>query len=362
MIAYENLAKLNQEFEEQYKFKFEQLLIKGWFILGSEVAEFEKNFAEYCGVKYCIGVANGLDALELGLNVFNFPPGSEVIVPSNTYIATILAIINAGFIPVLVEPDIETYNIDPGLIEEKITKRTKAIMVVHLYGQPAEMLPISEIAIKYNLEIIEDCAQAHGATLCGKMMGTFGKIGAYSFYPTKNLGALGDAGAIITSDDEIYKKLRALRNYGSEKKYYNKFIGRNSRLDEMQAAFLNLKLPSLSKMNEHKKRMANIYNTVLTDLIIKPITKENASHVYHIYNIRTRRRDELKSFLLHEGIQTEIHYPVAPNHQEGYAQFFSQEYPISEEIHATTLSLPISYSASEEDVYYVAEKINEFFN
>jgi dTDP-4-amino-4,6-dideoxygalactose transaminase len=361
-IPYENLQFLNSGFEDAINIKFSQFLSKGWYILGDEVNRFENNFAEYCGAKYCIGVANGLDALELGLAVFNFPAGSEIIVPSNTYIASILSIINAGHIPVLVEPDISTYNIDSSFIEEKITDNTRAILVVHLYGQLAQMDQIQRIANKFNLEIIEDCAQAHGAKFKGQIAGTFGKIGAYSFYPTKNLGALGDAGAIITSDEHIYAKLKALRNYGSEKKYYNKFIGRNSRLDELQAAFLNIKLPELDNINKHKRKIAAIYNSKIENRVIKPVEKSENYHVYHIYNIRSTQRDKLKQYLLENGVNTEIHYPVSPNNQEGYKLYFdNQQFPISEEIHATTLSLPISYSTSIEDAQYVAEKVNEFF-
>lgn len=361
-IPYENLQILNSDFEDALKIKFSEFLSNGWYILGEEVNKFENNFAEYCGAKYCIGVANGLDALELGLSVFNFPKGSEVIVPSNTYIASILSIVNTGFNPILVEPDKKTYNINTALIEEKITSNTKAIMVVHLYGQTADMDEIIRIAKKYNLEIIEDCAQAHGAKFKGQIAGTFGRIGAYSFYPTKNLGALGDAGAIITSDEHIYTKLKALRNYGSEKKYYNKFIGRNSRLDELQAAFLNIKLKALNKINEHKRKIAQIYDEQISNSVIKPIEGPDNYHVYHIYNIRTNNREELKSFLLENGVSTEIHYPVSPNKQQGYNNIFlNQTYSISEEIHATTLSLPISYATSEEDAYYIATKINQFF-
>lgn len=363
IIPYENLNILNREFESEFRKKLNVFIEKGWYILGDEVKLFEANFAKYCNAKYCIGVANGLDALELGLKVFDFAAKSEIIVPSNTYIATILAIINSGHIPVLVEPNIDTYNIAEDLIEERITKKTRAIMVTHLYGQIAQMDVICEIAKKYNLEIIEDCAQAHGATLNGKMVGTFGKIGAFSFYPTKNLGALGDAGAIITNDEKIYEKLKALRNYGSEKKYYNKFIGRNSRLDELQAAFLNVKLPFLNKINNHKRELAALYTFCLTDQVVKPIEIENSFHVYHIYNIRTPKRDELKRYLLDNGINTEIHYPLAPNKQEGYLEYFANILcPISEEIHCTTLSLPISYATSKEDVERVIEKINNFFN
>ena len=361
-IPYENLQILNSDFEDTMKVKFSEFISNGWYILGEEVNKFEKSFAKYCGAKYCVGVANGLDALELGLAIFNFPAGSEIIVPSNTYIASILSIINAGHIPVLIEPDISTYNIDSSLIEEKITYNTRAILVVHLYGQVSQMDEIQRIANKFNLEIIEDCAQAHGAKFKGQFAGTFGRIGAYSFYPTKNLGALGDAGAIITSDEHIYAKLKALRNYGSEKKYYNKFIGRNSRLDELQATFLNVKLPSLNKINEHKRKIAQIYDGQILNSVIKPIEGADNYHVYHIYNIRTTNRDELKSYLLENGVSTEIHYPVSPNKQEGYKNIFLNHiYPISEEIHATTLSLPISYATSEEDAYYIASKINQFF-
>lgn len=363
IIPYENLHLLNKDFEAGFQEKFRTFLEKGWYVLGNEVKQFEDSFAEYCGAKYCLGVANGLDALHLGLLAFDFPEKSEIIVPSNTYIATILAIINTGHIPVLCEPNIQDYNLDPELIEEKITPLTKAIMVVHLYGQTAKMDKITAIAEKYNLEIIEDCAQSHGAVFNGKMTGTFGKIGAFSFYPTKNLGALGDGGAIITSDDVLYEKLKALRNYGSEKKYYNKYIGLNSRLDELQAAFLSVKLPHLDTITKHKQNLAALYDGFLTDKVIKPICIENGSHVYHIYNIRTDRRDELKAYLLENGVNTEIHYPVSPNHQEGYQKYFRNlQFPISEEIHKTTLSLPISYATTEEDARKVIDKINSFFN
>jgi dTDP-4-amino-4,6-dideoxygalactose transaminase len=363
IIPYENLNLLNKKFEQEFKDKFNNFLEKGWYILGDEVKQFEENFANFCNSPYCVTVANGLDALEMGLQVFNFPTKSEIIVPSNTYIATILAIINAGHIPILVEPKLETYNIDEKKIEEKITSKTKAIMVVHLYGQLANMDAITKIATKHNLEIIEDCAQAHGAKFNNKIAGTFGKIGAYSFYPTKNLGALGDAGAIITYDAVIYEKLIALRNYGSHKKYYNKYIGRNSRLDELQAAFLNIKLPFLDEINNHKRKLANLYDLHLTNDVIKPNPLQEGYHVYHIYNIRTQKRDELKQFLLENGIHTEIHYPLPPNQQEGYQKYFSKlSFPISEEIHKTTLSLPISFANTIQDIETVIGKINSFFS
>jgi dTDP-4-amino-4,6-dideoxygalactose transaminase len=362
-VKYENLHLVNKRFEPEFSKKFKDFLNKGWYILGSEVELFEQSFALYNESKFCIGVANGLDAIELGLLAHGFPAKSEIIVPSNTYIASILAIINAGHIPVLVEPDINTYNIDTSKIEDKITNKTKAILVVHLYGNVCDMDKILSISDKYNLEILEDCAQSHGAKYKEIKTGNFGKIGAFSFYPTKNLGALGDAGAIVTSNEELYFKLKALRNYGSEKKYYNKYIGKNSRLDELQAAFLNIKLPYLENINSHKKNLAECYNSNLTDKVIKPIKLGDTTSVYHIYNIRTENRDNLKKYLFENGIQTEIHYPVSPNQQEGYVHFFNTEnYLISEEIHKTTLSLPISYSNTLDEIKYVIDVINRYFH
>jgi len=362
-IKYESLQAVNKQFESEFKNKFNEFLEKGWYILGEEVQNFEKSFAQYNGSKYCIGVANGLDAIELGLIALNFPKKSEIIVPSNTYIATILAIINTGHIPVLVEPNIDTYNIDPEKIEEKITSNTKAILLVHLYGNVCEMPRILAIAEKYKLEIIEDCAQSHGAKYNNIMTGNFGKIGAFSFYPTKNLGALGDAGAIVTSDEALYDKIKALRNYGSEKKYANKYIGRNSRLDELQAAFLNVKLPFLDLINKHKGDIATIYNLGISDKVVKPKSLINTKSVYHIYNIRTDKRDELKSYLFDNGINTEIHYPISPSNQEGYSNLLNnKDFPISELIHKTTLSLPISFATKKEEAYIVVDFINKFFS
>lgn len=362
-IKYESLQAVNKQFEFDFKYKFNEFLEKGWYILGEEVQNFENSFAQYNGSRFCIGVANGLDAIELGIIALNFPDKSEIIVPSNTYIATILAIINAGHVPILVEPNIDTYNIDTEKIEEKITSKTKAILIVHLYGNVCEMPKILGIADKYNLEIIEDCAQSHGAKYNNITTGNFGKIGAFSFYPTKNLGALGDAGAIVTSDEALYTKLKALRNYGSEKKYANKYIGRNSRLDELQAAFLNIKLPFLDLINKHKAEIASIYNFGITDKVVKPIILNNTKSVFHIYNIRTDKRDELKSYLFENGINTEIHYPISPSDQEGYSHLFNnQQFPISELIHKSTLSLPISYATTKEEANIVVDFINKFFN
>ena len=269
MIEYENLGKLNKPFFKKFKRNFSRLLENGWFILGDNVKIFENQFADYCGAKYCIGVASGLDALLLSLKAFNFDSGSEILVPSNTYIATILAIFHANLKPVLVEPNLLTYNIDPDKIASKITNKTAAVVVVHLYGKVCEMDTIIKIANEHGLKIIEDCAQAHGAMYKNKKAGTFGDIGAFSFYPTKNLGALGDAGAVITDNESLYNKISSLRNYGSKIKYKNEYIGYNSRLDEIQASFLNIKLKELDKINEHKRELASIYlNNIREDFIL----------------------------------------------------------------------------------------------
>ena len=359
MIEYESLGRLNKSFEDEYVQCFRELLNSGWYILGKQVATFEEAFAQYCGTKQCIGVASGLDALMLALRCYDFPAGSEVLVPSNTYIATILSILQCGLKPVLVEPDIHTYNIDPLKIEEKITKNTKAIMVVHLYGKACDMEPIMQIAGKYKLPVIEDCAQAHGAMYKGQKVGTFG-IGAFSFYPTKNLGALGDAGAITTNDQEKKDLFMALRNYGSKIKYQNDYIGYNSRLDEIQAGLLSVKLKYLDKINRHKRDLAAIYLKELKDDFIKPSVSSDYFDVYHIFNIRHPKRDELKEYLLKNDIKTDIHYPIPPNKQKAMEGIIIGEYPISEEIHRTTLSLPISFGHTEDDIYKVVETINKF--
>jgi dTDP-4-amino-4,6-dideoxygalactose transaminase len=362
MIYYENLEKVNSPFFEKYKAKFNAILNSGWFILGNEVTQFEIEFAKYCNVNYCVGVANGLDALILALKACDLPKKSEILVPSNTYIATILAILNAGHIPVLVEPNIHTYNIDENLIETKITNKTRAIMPVHLYGRLCNMLKIADIAKKYNLKIIDDAAQAHGALLYGKKAGEWSDLTAFSFFPTKNLGALGDGGAVTTNNSEYAERIRALRNYGSTKKYHNDFIGVNSRLDELQAGFLRIKLKFLDTINAHKNGLAAIYNQELSgNKYVKPITDDNYYHVYHIYNIRHPERDRLKDFLEKNDIKTEIHYPIAPNKQKALSNIFGMEkVPIAEEIHKTTLSLPISYSHSESDVLTVCNFLNSF--
>ena len=360
MIEYENLKKSNEKLFKKYKIIFNETLESGWYILGKNVKKFEREFADYNNAKYCIGVGSGLDALVLSLRAFNFSIGSEIIVPSNTYIATILSIIHNGLKPVLVEPDINSYNIDYKKIEEEITAKTKAIIVVHLYGKPCDMNPILSIAKKYNLKVIEDCAQAHGAQYFKKKVGNFGDFGAFSFYPTKNLGALGDAGAILCNKIGLAEKIKTLRNYGSNEKYHFEKIGYNSRLDELQAGFLSVKLKKLDEINEHKRKLAKIYSTYLKNDFIKPIVDKNYYDVYHIYNVRHKARNKLKEYLFKNDILTEIHYPIPPHRQKSMKLLLKGDYPISEEIHKTTLSLPISYFHSEDDIYKVIEIINKF--
>jgi dTDP-4-amino-4,6-dideoxygalactose transaminase len=360
MIEYENLNQTNKIFCDDYKKSFEDFLDSGWYILGRKVEEFESCYANYCNTSFCVGVANGLDALIISLSSFKFERGSEVIVPSNTYIATILSVLHSGLKPILVEPDINTYNIDANKIEESITHKTKAILVVHLYGKVCEMDKIREIASKYDLRIIEDCAQAHGAKFKGQISGSFGEFGAHSFYPTKNLGALGDGGAITCNDPILMDKVKTLRNYGSKIKYYNEVIGYNSRLDEVQAAFLSIKLKSLNLITEHKRKLAGLYHEHLGGDYIKPEIHPDYHDVYHIYNIRHPKRDNLKEYLLNNGIKTEIHYPIPPHNQPAMQGLIEGRYPISEEIHKTTLSLPISFGHTEDDILRVTEILNNF--
>ena len=365
VIPYENLARTNSPFESEFKSAFNSFVEKGWYILGQEVKSFEEEFSKYIGTKHCIGVASGLDALIIALECLKLPKGSDVLVPSNTYIASILAIVKAGLNPVLVEPDISTYNINPELLESSLTPKTKAILVVHLYGKSCEMDKITSFCKKHDLRLVEDCAQSHGAKFDGKTTGSFGDFGAFSFYPTKNLGALGDAGAICTDNDELAEMARAWRNYGSEKHYHNKYTGINSRLDEIQASFLRIKLRHIEEITEKKRRLAKMYFDGLDkNKFILPLIDERYFDVYHIFQIRHKNRDELKQYLLDNGIKTEIHYPVAPINQEGYKDIFKNQKPtpIAEEIHNTVLSLPVSYGTTEEEVKRIIEVINNFPN
>lgn len=362
MIDYENLGRLNREFFGEYESAFKNVLESGWYILGNEVKNFESDFAKYCDVKHTIGVANGLDALVIALKSLDLPDDSEVIVPSNTYIASILAVVLAGFRPIPVEPDIKTYNIDPNLIEKAITKNTKAILPVHLYGKLCDMEKIMDIAKRHSLYVVEDCAQSHGANYKGKMAGSWGDVNGFSFYPTKNLGALADGGAVTSNNDLLAKKVQTLRNYGSNVKYYNEVVGYNSRLDEVQAAFLSVKLKKLNNITKHKQKLASIYhNEIDSNKFIKPIIQDDYEDVFHIYNIRHKDRDRLREFLLKKEIKSEIHYPLSPNKQKAMVGIIDHyDCPISEEIHSTTLSLPISYFHTEDDIMQVCKALKEF--
>lgn len=360
MIEYENLYKSNQIFFDEYKEEFETFLQNGWFILGENVEKFEKEFATFVGTKHCIGVASGLDAMILALDALGLEKDSEVIVPSNTYIATILAVIRAGLKPILVEPNLQSYNIDPQKIEEKITAKTKAILVVHLYGKACDMQRIQTICQKHQLFLLEDCAQAHYAKFQNQQVGTFG-IGCFSFYPTKNLGALGDGGAITTDNEELANKLKALRNYGSQQKYINRYLGYNSRLDEIQASFLRKKLKLLPKITEHKRELASLYlQGISSEKYILPQVHQDFFDVYHIFNIRHPHRDKLKDYLLSQGIMSEIHYPIPPHKQEAMRGILCGEYPLSQEIHATTLSLPIALFHTKEDILQIIDSLNRW--
>lgn len=363
MIEYENLAKLNAPFFEKYKNVFSEILESGRYVLGENVSKFEEEFAEYNDVSYCVGVGSGLDALRLSLKALEIEDGAEILVASNTYIATILPIIEFGYTPIFVEPDLKTYNIDPSKMAKAITPKTKVVIITHLYGKSCDMGPIMDIVKEHDLKLIEDCAQAHGAKYKGKKVGTFGDFGCFSFYPTKNLGGLGEGGAVITNNFELAKSIRWLRNYGSDRKYYNEIIGYNSRIDEIQAGFLRVKLNNLDDINEHKRKLARIYEEgIINKKFIKPVLQEGFFDVFHIYNIRHPRRDKLKKYLEENGIASAIHYPIPPHKQKAMIGNIFGEYPISEEIHNTTLSLPISYFHTEEDVKKVVDVLNKFDN
>ena len=361
MIKFLDLHKINERFRVQIEEKIKNVIDSGWYLLGKEDEAFEKSFAEYCGVKHCIGCANGLDALKLIIKAYGFGKGDEIIVPANTYIASILAISDNGCTPVLVEPDINTYNINPDLIEEKITDKTRAILVVHLYGQSVRMDKVWELAKKYNLKVIEDSAQAHGAIYQGKRTGNLGDASGFSFYPGKNIGCMGDGGAVTTNDDELAKKIRALRNYGSHIKYHNLYQGSNSRLDEIQAAILSVKLPDLDKDNQKRREISKYYReNIKNPKIVLPKTSDEQSHVWHVFAVRTDKRDELQEYLKQNDIQTLIHYPIPPHKQPAYKEWNNLSFPITEEIHNTILSLPISPVMTDEEVEKVVEVINAF--
>ena len=362
-IPFVSFLPMERELDQELRAAFERVYTRSWYIQGVEDEKFETEFAKYCGIKYCVGVGNGLDSLMLSLKALDIHEGDEIIVPSNTYIATALAVTYVGAVPVFVEPDIRTFNIDPKKIEEKITDNTEAIMPVHLYGQACDMDAIMAIAQKYDLYVIEDCAQAHGAKYKGKKVGTFGDLAGFSFYPGKNLGALGDAGATVTNNKDLADKVRALGNYGSDYKYHHIFKGNNSRLDEMQAAFLSAKLPYLNKMNEERRRIAKKYlEGIVNPDIILPYILPECEPVWHIFAIRTAKRDVLEAYLKENGIGTNKHYPIPIHLQECYKEldFQKGDYPIAEEISATELSLPMYYGMTDEEINYVINKINDF--
>ena len=350
--------KYQQEFEE----KALEVLRSGWYVLGQEVSGFEKEFAEYVGSSYCVGLASGLDALWIAFRVLGIGEGDEVIVQGNTYIASVMGITINGATPVFVEPD-AFYNIDVTKIEEKITERTKAILVVHLYGQASNMTEIMRLAEKYNLRVVEDCAQSHGAKWNGQMTGTFGDVGCFSFYPSKNLGAFGDGGAVVINDEVLDKKFRVFRNYGSEKRYHNMIIGANSRLDEMQAALLRVRLSHLDEINAERADIAAAYTAAINnEKVLLPQIRTGASSVFHQYVVRTDDRDKFMNYLQDRGIGTIIHYPIPPHLAEAY-QYLGYEkgaYPITEAYADTVLSLPMYTGMTQEEIKYVIDVINEY--
>lgn len=363
MIPFVSFKPIENELNNELHAAFERVFDVSWYISGKEGERFEQEFAAYCGTKYCIGCGNGLDALMLSLRALGIGRGDEVLVPSNTYIATALAVTYVGAKPIFIEPDIRTYNMDINRIEEKITSKTKAIIPVHLYGQPAEMNEIMSIAKRNGLMVIEDCAQAHGATYHGQTIGSFGDVSGFSFYPGKNLGALGDAGAVVTNSEEIAKKVRSLGNYGSDYKYHHIYQGYNSRLDEIQAAFLYVKLMHLERMNQERRRIARRYiEEIENEHIILPYVIDDVKPVWHIFAIRCERRDELADYLSSFGIMTNRHYPIPIHLQKAYAELSIQEgeLPIAEKISKTELSIPMYYGLSDEDISFIIEKINLF--
>lgn len=362
-IPFVSFIPMEKELNDDLRGAFDRVFARSWYIEGIEDETFEEAFAEYCGAKFCVGVGNGLDALMLALKALSIGEGDEVIVPSNTYIATALAVTFVGATPIFVEPDIRTFNINPALIEAAITEKTKAIMPVHLYGQACDMDPIMAVAKRYGLKVIEDCAQAHGATYKGQKVGTFGDAAGFSFYPGKNLGALGDAGATVTNDEELSKRIRALGNYGSDYKYHHIYKGNNSRLDELQAAFLAAKLPHLERMNVERRRIASLYTEGIKNTkVITPFVIPDCVPVWHIYGVRCDERDTLEKYLNKKGIGTNKHYPIPMHLQECYKDLNIPQgaLPIAEEISTTQLSIPMYYGMTDEEVQYVIDAINEF--
>ncbi|WP_429069053.1 DegT/DnrJ/EryC1/StrS family aminotransferase [Aeromonas veronii] len=365
MINFLDLKAINNQYQQELKDACTRVIDSGWYIMGNELTAFEKEFAGYCGTKHAIGVANGLDALIITLRAWKelgkLQAGDEVIVQANTYIASVLAITENNLVPVLVEPNLSTYNLDSAKIVAAITPKTKAILSVHLYGQLSPMPEIMAIARQHNLLVLEDCAQAHGAEINGQRAGNWGDAAGFSFYPGKNLGALGDAGAITTNDDQLAQTLKALRNYGSHKKYENLYQGLNSRLDEIQAAMLRVKLPYLEADTMRRQQIAQAYRSGITNpRITLPHVIDERAHVWHLFVVRCEQREVLQAYLAEQGIQTLIHYPVAPHKQQAYSQWNSISLPLTEEIHQQVLSLPLDPTMSEVAVAQVIAAVNGF--
>lgn len=362
-IPFLDLKAPYQELQEELDKAYRRVMNSGWYLLGEELAGFEQEFAAYCGVKYCVGVGNGLEALHLVLRAWNIGPGDQVIVPSNTYIATWLAVTHTGATPVPVEPDERTYNIDPSIIEAAITSKTRAIIAVHLYGQPADIDPIRVIATKYGLKILEDGAQAHGAEYQGSKAGSLGDAAGISMYPGKNLGAMGDAGVVTTNDEILAEKVKVLRNYGSQRKYYNEVIGFNSRLDELQAAFLRVKLTKLDEWNERRRNFVKQYLLELEDkaVVLLPYVPEGVNPAWHLFVIRSKQRDLLQEKLAYRGIATLIHYPIPPHLSTAYQScgWKRGDFPIAETLAEEVLSLPMGPHLSKEQVSYVSAVLIE---
>ena len=363
MIQFSELKTQYENIKAEILEAFEQVFESSWFVLGKNVEAFEKEFASYCDAKYGIGVGSGTEALHLALLACGVQPGDEVITVANTAVPTISAISFAQATPIFVDIDPDSYTMNPNLIESKITEKTRVIMPVHLYGQSADMRPILNLAQKYNLKVIEDACQAHGAEYNGRKIGSLGELGCFSFYPSKNLGAYGDGGMVVTNDPELADRVWMLRNYGQRKRYCHDIKGFNSRLDELQAAFLRKKLEHLNRWNEWRRRLAQIYHDSLGKSVVKPIEKDYAYHIYHLYVIRSQHRDDLQKYLMKNGIQTLIHYPVPVHLQQAYydLNIKPESLPITEKYAAEILSLPMYPELKDDDVFYVADKINDFY-
>ena len=365
MINFLDLQKLNAQYELELKEAANRVIESGWYLMGKELETFEQDYAAFCGVNFTLGVANGLDALRLIFKAYIelgiMQKGDEVIVPANTYIASILAISDNELVPVFLEPNIHTYNLDTSKIEELISNKTKAILTVHLYGQIAIDQQLLDLCVKYNLKLVEDGAQSHGAIWNGKVSGSIGDAGGHSFYPGKNLGALGDAGAVTTNDIKLAETISALRNYGSHKKYENEYQGLNSRLDEIQAAFLNVKLKYIKEDILERRRVANYYlENIKNPAIVLPVLLIEKGHVWHLFVIRTKKREKLQQYLLEKGIQTLIHYPIPPHKQKAYTEYNYLNFSITEQIHKEVLSIPLSAVMTDEEMKYVVNAINSY--